>query len=134
MPDAVLQPAPVRTNTRRCAAIHWRSRANSADRVIMAIVARHGSYGCQARDNRRRWECDEGALPARRRRRPARPHVTCVLAQQLGELLLHRRAPDVVALRDRMQEIGAERVGQELAALVEELAADVHEEDVLLIV
>src|SRR5215831_14316331 len=55
-------------------------------------------------------------------------------AHQLGQLLFYRRPPDVVALRERMQEVGTERVGQEVARVVEELAADVEIEDVLLIV
>ena len=56
------------------------------------------------------------------------------LLHQLGELGLHRRAPDVVALGLRVQVVRPEGVRQEHALLVQELRADVHVEDVLLVV
>ena len=52
----------------------------------------------------------------------------------MRELVLHCLAPDLVALRLRVQVVGAERVGKEDAALVEELAADVHVEHMPLVV
>src|SRR5258708_36046559 len=55
-------------------------------------------------------------------------------AQQAHQRGLHRLAPDVVALRLRMQVVGPERIGQENALLVEELRADVEVEDVFLVV
>ena len=53
---------------------------------------------------------------------------------QLRQFVFHRLAPDVVALGQRVQIVGPERVRQEDALVVQELRADVQVEDVLLIV
>src|SRR5436190_13232457 len=64
-----------------------------------------------------------GALPAR-----------APSAQPLRQLRLDGFAPDLVALRLRMEVVGAERIGQEDALVVEKFRPDVEEEDVLLVV